>query len=116
MNSKLIEESSELFNGRVITFCFYEYPKALCDIKEWGEKFKDEIFLTIKSFDDPSDVIYVLENEILLCTSKDFDIENFTSFLQHCNITKLNYNKTIVFGKFTSKELQKISKFIKEYE
>lgn len=91
-----------------LTVVFYEYPKALHDIKAWEELKQNEIQEKYQQTD--SKFIYELEKEIVYCTPLLF----FDKL--DIGLRRVFYYKTLIFGKFNSDELLKISQITSEYE
>ena len=106
-----------------LTLCFYEHPQALHEIDSWQELVKDKI--TKISEEDSSDFRIVnlnredgtKENLIVIPMKEsniDFDLTR--EIVEFGILKEYVYYKTLLFGKFDSSNLDKISKFIKKYE
>jgi hypothetical protein len=105
------------------TLCFYEYPGALMEIKQW-ENLKFDSIIHKEIWDDKTRLYEIkldkdkcdgFEVEILFCIAMDnigFVSNAFSSVMNTVFNLKLVYYKTIIFGKVDIKWINKIQKIV----
>jgi hypothetical protein len=102
-----------------LTLCFYEYPAALHEIEEWEKSKIKTIIKKEKSEDNRIDYLIRIsetEKEILICFPQHY-LNGCDLNKEIYNLLTINlYNKTLLFGKFNSKQLRFISIIIEKYE
>jgi hypothetical protein len=109
------------------TLCFYEYPGALMEIKQW-ESLKFNAIIKKEIWLDKTRVYEIqldkekcdgYEVEVLICIAMDdlnFDSKTISSILEVLNNLGADYFKTIVFGKVDCKWLNRINKIVTRLE
>lgn len=104
---------------KILTICFYEYPAALHEIEAW-EKLKKESIIDKTSNDGIIRFILMTsknEVEMLICFPNYTKcVEDSKKFISEKIKNGFIYNKTLLFGKFSSTQLIKITNVIKFYE
>lgn len=107
---------------KLITLCYYSYPKALPDIKEWEHKFWDEVIH--KEVSGDGNYLFIIQRmnlkdiltdsfEYMFCVPKQ-EVLSGNCELFADDLSEFKYYKALYIGDFTEEEVLATLEFTKK--